>query len=313
MNVKSKNLEITVGPCKKMPDIAVIIGIHYDCSKLNLIKLKTNNPGELLTGAECAALGYSLFEVIRDKFIGSPLELSRSRVSRVDCNSINGKFLISWNTQGSMSMLRKTLGLAISTLDPSKLYSKYAENIKLLGGKQDRSVFNHCASSMVDAIKKGIKIAVAGKINIDNDKLKAIIDKVESKMPIMTVIPNDTTKPAKIVCNACEFPTVKATGIAAVVVADYIRAKSGGMGVDVYTGEVVVFNHSWPTKQKTLKDASRIKDYIRQKYEKLGTEFSCVLAYMAITQGYADCCTTTQIIKTKPTASSMVELIKKTL
>jgi hypothetical protein len=309
MNVKSKNIEITVGQCKKMPDIAVLLGIYYDCSKINLIKLKTNNPGELYTGAEGSALGYALFEVIRDKFIGSPLELSRSRVSRVDCDSINGKLLITWNTQGSLSMMRKTIGLAVSTLDPIKLYSKYAENIKLLGGKQDRTVFNYYAAAMVDALKKGIKIAVSGKINIDEARLKDVITRVEGKMPTMSGIPKEVSKSEKHTEYVCDFPSVKASGIAAVVTADYIKSKSGGMGVDVYTNEIIIYNKSWPSKHTILKDNSKIKDYTRQKYEKLGSDFACILAYMAITQGYAECCTISQIIKNKPKASDMADLI----
>ena len=182
MESKLKNLTLVVGMCKKVPDIAVLMGLHYDCSKINLINLKTNNPSdELLNGAESSALGYALFEAIRDKFIGSPLELARSRVSRVDCDSINGKFLISWNTQGSVSMLRKTIGLALSCLDPAKLYAKYAENMKLLGGKNDRDVFNYLANEMIDAIKKGIKVDVVGKINVDAAKLKDLLAKVDNK------------------------------------------------------------------------------------------------------------------------------------
>lgn len=313
METSLKNITLVVGICKKMPDVAVVLGFHYDCSKTNLIKLKTNNPSEtLITGAEGSSLGYALFEAIRDKFIGSPLELSKSRVSRVDCDSINGKFIITWNTQGSISMIRKTIGLALSTLDPAKLYSKYAENIKLLGGKNDRDVFNYCANEMLTAIKKIVKISVVGKIKIDMPKMKDLITKVDKKMPKPTTIPKGT-KPDKHADELCNYPHIKVSGIAAVVVADYIRSKSGGMGVDVYTGRVVVYNKSWTTKQSSLKKADRIKDYVRQKYEKLGKDFACVLAYMAITQGYAECCTVTQIIKSNPTPQSMVELIKKNI
>lgn len=312
MEAKHKNLTLTVGMCKKVPDIAVLMGFHYDCSKINLINLKSNNPPEvLLTGAEGSALGYALFEAVRDKFIGSPLELSRSRVSRVDCDSINGKFLISWNTQGSVSMLRKTIGLALSTLDPAKLYSKYAENIKLLGGKNDRDVFNSLATEMIDAIKKDVKIAVVGKIKVDIAHLKDILNKVDKKQPKQTSVPKGT-KPQNHDECPCEYPHVKVSGIAAIVVADYIKSKSGGYGVDVYDGKVVVYNNSWETKKKSLQ-GSRIKDYVKQKYEKLKGDFAFILAYLAITQGYADCCTISQIIKTTPTAASMSGLIQKSL
>jgi len=313
MEVKLKDITLVVGQCSKLSDIAVIMGIHYDCSKNNLINLKTNNPtADLLTGAEGSALGFALYEIIRDKFIGSPLELSKSRVSRVDCDSINGKLLISWNTQGSMSMLRKTIGLALSALDPPKLYSKYAENIKLLGGKNDRDVFNYYANEMIAAIKKGIKITAVGKIKIDSGKMKELLSKVENKQPKSETLPKGSKAPQHTDC-ICSYPSIKVSGIAAIVIADYIRSKSGGMGVDVFTDSIVIYNNSWPSKQAILKKSDRIKDYVRQKYEKLGKDFPCILAYMAITQGYSECCTVSSIIKSKPTPANMVELIKKSI
>ena len=113
------------------------------------------------------------------------------------------------------------------------------------------------------------------------------------------------------------FAPLKANGVAAVVVVDYILGNSGGMGAEVYDDKVVVFNHSWKTKQTSLKKVDRIKGHVRQKYEKLNNakskEFHNLLAYMAITQETADCCTVTKIIKTKPTPVSMIELIKKAL
>jgi hypothetical protein len=319
MEAKLKNVELCVGPCKKLPDIAVIMGIQYKCDKHCLSKLQANsNCGELYDGAESAARGFALYEVIRDKFIGSPLELSRTRVSRVSCNALNGKFLISWNTQGTASMLRKTVGLALSTLNPPKLFAKYAENMKLLGGKSDRKVFNMWASDMIKAINKSVKFAVAGKIKTTVPKLKELLSKVVKKQPKMDASAvKDMSKPAKHSEYKTDFPTVKVSGIAAVATADYIRNQSGGMGVDVYTDKIIVSNQSWTTKQKSLRKADRVKNYVRQKYEKLDTPkykaFACVLAYLSITQGFADCCTVSKLIKSKPSPSSMVELIKKAL
>ena len=196
MELKYKNLTTIVGQCSKVPDITVLLGIHYKCSKENLMNLKNNKPSEkLLDGAESSSLAYALFEAIRDKFIGSPLELSRSRVSRVDCDCINGKLTISWNTQGTFSMLRKTLGLALTTLDPAKLYSRYAENIKLLGGKNDRDVFNYLASELSAVIKKEVKIVAVGKIKMDAAKLKELLNAIEKKQPDMTTLPKGIKPP----------------------------------------------------------------------------------------------------------------------
>lgn len=318
MEVKGKKIELVVGVTKKVPDIAVIMGFAFNANKHCLGKLSCDSKCELYKGAEHAALGYALFETIRDKFVGSPLEMSRSRVSSVSCNSIDGQFLISWNTQGSLSMMRKTTGLALSALNPIKLYSKYAENMKLMGGKADRSVFNSCVSDMVAGIKKGVKIVVVGKIKTTPAKLKEMVGKIEKKQPNAdTPASKDCTKPPKHDDHKCEYPTIKASGIAAAATAFYIRTKSGGMSVSVCDnssgGVIVIYNQSWKTKQKALKESNRVKDFVRQKFEKLKSEFAPVFAYLCITQEVANCCTVSKIIKTKPSASSMSGLISKIL
>ena len=108
-----------------------------------------------------------------------------------------------------------------------------------------------------------------------------------------------------------EFPTLKVSGIAGAAVSDYIR--SNQMNMSQLGSEIIIYNKSFPSKVSSLKKADRIKNYVKQKYEKLGKEFSCVFAYLVITQQLGDCCTTTSIIKSKPSAGSMIELIKKGL
>lgn len=315
MEHKVKNINVCVGMSRKSPDLAVIMGIHFKCDWSCLTQLKNNITCDTVyNGAEDSALAYALFEHIRDKFIGSPLELSKSRVSRVSCDSQNGKFVISWNTQGSLSTLRRTIAVALASLTPMKLYSKYAENMKLLGGKSDRACFNHSANSMANAIKSNISIVAVGKIKMDAAKLKDLVNRVSIKIPKQETPPaKEITKPEKRKDYSHTFPVVKASGIAAVLVADYIRSKSGGMAVELDSDRVVVYNKSWEVKHKALKQAARINDYVRTKYEKLGKDFPCILAYYAITQEFTDCDTVSKILKTKLTPSNAKDLLKKAM
>lgn len=313
---KLKNIELTVGLCKKVPDVAVIMGIHFDVCHAALFKLNESfsfdnmKGNKVYTGSERAALAYALYLTIRDKMVGSPLEIARSRVSRIEFDAQGGKFMLSWNTQGSLSMLRKTIGIALSSLNPHKLYSKYAVNCKNLGCSADRSIFNYVANEMADEIKKGVKIAAVGKIKVDSSKIKDLLKKVETKLPKLSN-EKGTTKPPAHDKFVHEFPVVKATGVAASAVEDYIRSQ--GMGTASLGNEIIVYNKSFTSKKATLKKADRIKTYIRQKYEKLGADFSCVFAYLCITQKYCTCCSATTIIKSKPSASSMLSLIQKAL
>jgi hypothetical protein len=311
MQVKHKNIELNLAQCKRVADIAVIMGFHFKVDKQCLNMLKCNHPSDTnYNGMESASLGYALYELVKEKLAGSPLEIAKSKVSRISCNGLNGKFLLSWNTSG-FSGLRKTLAVALGCLSAPKLYSKYAENMKLLGGKSDREVFNTVANQMTDAIKKSIKFGVIGKIKVDEPKIKDLLSKVEPKIPNQEILKG--TKPIpKYTDHIHSFPKVKASGIEAIAVADYISAKSGGMSVDVFDGYVVVYNKNADTKIKQLKNKGRISDYVK-KYEKLKDDFYGVFGYMAIIQNLAECCTISTIIKSKPKASEMVDLIFKNI
>jgi hypothetical protein len=317
MEVRNKNLSICVGVSKRVPDIAVSItipasGISDQCLK----ELICNCAGdkELREGSEMAALVYAIFEQIRDKLVGSALELSKSRVSNVSCSAIHNNFVIRWNCQGTGSSLRKTCGLAASCMNPAKLFSKYSENIKFLSGKTgSREHFNYCAKKIAESIKKGVTIAAVGKINLDKDKLGEILKVVGSKFPDIEVPKEIETPPKHEGHVQVHYPLVKASGFAAACVADYIRSNSAGMGVQVVNSGVVVYNQSWETKHKQLREDRRIKDYVLKKYERLGAEFPALFAYFATTQGYADGETVAKIIKSKPKPAELVALIKAAL
>lgn len=316
MEAKLKNLTLTVGECKKVPDVAVVMGMYFDVCNAAIMKLdesfswdnlKTNNC--FFTGSEQAALAYALFHTIRDKLVGSPLEVARSRVSRIECYAKEGKFMISWNTQGSVSALRKTIGIVLSTMNPHKLFAKYSTNIKNLGGKANRDEFNYVANQMVDSIKKSIKIAVVGRIKVDAVKLKDILAKVDKKQQKLSH--EKGIKPGPHDKFTHSFPSIKATGIASVAAEDYIRSQ--GMGTAAMNDEIIIYNRSYESKKAAFKKVDRIKTYVRQKYEKLGKDFPCVFAYLSITQKSCTCCSATAILKNKPSTGSMVELIKNSL
>ena len=147
LEFKQKQLKVCVARCKKTPDIAISLCIPYQCNKHCLQTLKNKRTSDTMyNGCEASALAYALYLCIYDKMAGSPLEMSKSRVSSVNCSSQNNHFIINWNTQGSISTLRRTIAFSLQCLNPSKLYSRYAENMKMLGGKGDKSVFATCAN-----------------------------------------------------------------------------------------------------------------------------------------------------------------------
>jgi len=286
-----------VVPTKSVADITVCITLAYrGASALCLHSLMggaqptTLLPGQkevaLLPGTEEAALAFAVYETVRDKLVGSPLELMKSRVSRVSCGSFDGSFVISWNCPGTVSSLRKTAGLAVSCLNAAKLYSKFSENMRYLSGKGgDRGVFDHCAAAMAKAFK-AVHVLAVGRININAAKLGAACDIVAKKQPAAADSHPKGTAPPKHAA-ADVFPPIKCHGMEAAILADYIRASSGGMSVATTERGVVVFNHGWPAKRRHLEDAKRIGDYTAKKY-KDSPELPAAFVYFMITQGFMD-------------------------
>jgi hypothetical protein len=321
MEIKDKGISLVVGVSKRVPDIAISLGFHFSgiasCC-LNKLLCNCSEHEELMKGSHEAALAYAIFETVRDKLVSSPLEVSKSRVSNVTCKTIENMLTISWNCQGTGSSLRKTSGLVLSCLMPHKLFTKYSENMKFLQGKSgNKEEFIYCAKKAIEGIKKGIQISAVGKINTDEKKLKEILSVIVKKFPEFEklddgVMPKiDANKNEEV--SDVEFPLLKCSGLTAIYVADYIRSNSGGMGVDVVNDGVIVYNTSWSSKKKQLVEMRRIKDYVDRKYKKLGSEFSNLFAYFAITQKYANAAVVAKIIKSKIAIDKIPTEIKDAL
>jgi len=320
METRVKNVTLLLGITKRVPDIAVSMSFSYpgiaDCCIKQLLCNCSSKSSQLKKGSHEAALSYAIYEVIRDKFVSSPLELSKTRVSNITCKSIDNHFTISWNCQGTGSSLRKTCGLALSCLYPHKLFSKYSENIRFLSGKNgNKEEFAYCVKKMNEGINKYIQISAVGKISMDATKLKEILSAAVDKMSKTENIgsgssPEYSNNDSQ---HEEEYPIIKCSGIAAAATADYIRTNSGGMGVDVCNHGITIYNTAWNAKKKQLSDSRRIGDYIQKKYERLGAEFPNLFAYFVSTQSYGNSLTISKIIKNKQPASKMKELIKDTI
>ena len=87
------------------------------------------------------------------------------------------------------------------------------------------------------------------------------------------------------------------------------------MSVSIDESGVTIYNHSWESKHKQIKDAKRIKDYVHKKYDKLEDkdELSPIFAYFALSQGLANSVVAAQVISTKLKTDRLIELLKKTL
>ena len=321
MQVKEKQIVLTVATTKRVADIVISISIPFKGVSIHCLKkLTCNCPDDtgLAKGSEEASLAFALFEAVRDKLSGSGLELFKTKASNVSCASISDSLVITFHTQGTGTSLRKTCGILLSCLNPIKLFAKYSENMKFLSGKSgNREEFNFFVKKLADGIKKEISIVAVGKINTDAAKLKDIIKVLVTKLPTIELpSAKETETPGKKADEEKEtYPIVKCDGLSAAIIADYIRNNSNGMSVGIIDEGVVIYNKSWESKHKQLKDSKRIKDYINKKYAKLEDkeELSAIFAYFSLSEGFINSNIAEKIIASKLKTDKLIELLKKAL
>lgn len=311
---KNKRINICIEPCKKIPDLAVLISFKYECSTSCLKKLKYNAPAlepKLSKDSDESALVYSLVECIKEKLTGNPLEMLKSKVSSMKCWQLNKQFMISFKCQGTGSALRKVLSVSLSCMAPQKLFSKYSENIRFLGGVPNKKHFLYAVDKLNQGLEQ-INICAVGKININSEKLNNLTSSISKKLPeLMKVKKSDMEHPEERECVGKMYPVVKANSLESLFIADYIRSNSGGMGVELHDGVVEVYNDKWDSKRKQLSDKKRISDYVDKKYSKLvNNNLECVVNYYGISSSYVDYNISKKLMKMKLNLSDIKKMIK---
>jgi hypothetical protein len=296
---------------KLLPNAVVTIGFKYQCNWFVLQKLIRGQPCsclELAYASENTCVAYSIYEIIKEKLVGSPLEQSKSKVSAMSCNYQNGEFIMTLSCPNNLPTIKKNLLVVMSKITPHKYYTKYAHNITLLNGKPSKSEFLYCAD-LLKAIT--INVFIIGKFNITDDKFSDIVEKTSAKYIKPPAQTGDRPRSLDKNQGRTDYPTNIADGYTAVFVKDFIKSETG-LPVVIHSGEVIVYNRKWVVTSKKITDDT-VKKYSDQKYAKLNDNFIPMTLYMAATECLLDVPNMIKMYKDNPSPSVAVEYIKKAL
>jgi hypothetical protein len=288
---------------------AAAVSISFSAPEINwfvLQKLKGEKPcgcDTLASGSEYTALAYCVFDAVRDKLIGSPDAQMKSKTTCVSMGFCHGNFIISYVCQPSLTAVRKSLGLALSRMDAGKMYPRYQKYMRLLGGKPNRDEFDYCVA-MLDVEPN---IVICAKTDITKDKLKAIQEVVEKKLPEQTKGPKGV-KPESFSkdMGETEYPTVSGDGVSSMFVLDFLDAIQVPA---LFDGKNIILY----TKNKVPADASKIERYTASSYGKLKDKINQVAVFSATSRGLLCFGHLGQLENEKLTPSSIASMIKKAL
>lgn len=314
---KAGGLTVYIAPTKLVGNVAVSMCFPMHVNGCALAKMGAGGQDCGSTcfpsGTEEAAVCYSLYLMINQVLCGDPLAISKSKVSSVTCCGHNGLFSINWNVKGTVSAVRKSVGLALRVLNPAKMYPVYCRVLREVGGVPKKESFAYVASEAASAVKSSLTVGVVGNINVDKDKLDGMLEVLKKKHSVAAVEGSKSKPTDHTDCEHTNYAEVKTTGWASAAVSDYLRFKVRGLNPTLCDKYLLLpmKQSAYETLAKKAKDG--VKAYVAAKYTKLGDNLGVVFGYMTLSSGMLCACDVKSMINAKLTASTVEGAINKAL
>lgn len=314
---KAGGLSLYVSPTKLVGNVAVSLCFPMKVNGCSLAKMGAGGQDCGSTcfpaGTEEAAVCYSLYLMVNQILCGDPLAISKSKVSSVTCCGHNGLFSINWNVKGTVSAVRKSVGLALRVLNPAKMYAVYSRVLREVGGTPKKESFAYVANEATDAVKSSLTVGVVGNINIDKEKLDGMLEVLKKKHNVSAVTGSKTKPSDHTECDHANYAEVKTSGWASAVVSDYLRFKVRGLNPTLCDKHLLLpmKQSMYETLAKKVKDG--VKVYVASKYTKLEDNLGVVFGYMTLSSGMLCACDVKSMINAKVNASAIEAAITKSL
>lgn len=308
------NLKLAVCSSKLVPDIVVSLSFASTMNGCFWNKLcgNSHNPQGFPKGSEEAIIAYCLYSNVRAILAGDPQAIMKNKVASVGAGYSDGHFYICWRTKGTYSAARKSLGLALKGLTPSKMFSNYSTLVKSLGVSSSRNAFNAAANTLNKAIQASVHCLIVGNIKKPE---QAVLDDFLSVV-VKKLNPPEVEGDKKLdgdysPCSMENLTEIKSKGWEALCLIDYIMSKVRGLPVYNYGDSVCVGLPAARWKTISNKLAQHTKDYSK-KYsdaQKMGV----LAAYSGLANSQINCKTALELVKKGLSSADVEKALKSSL
>jgi hypothetical protein len=282
---KKDGINLYVAPTKLVGDVAISLSFPMIVDGCALSKLGRNGSCDskcFPVGSEEAALCYALYMVVEQVLAGDPLAVSKSKVGKVSCGAHNDMFFINWNTKGTVSAARKSIGLALRSLNPGKLNSIYSRLIRDIGGVPKRESFAYVASNAAKAINSNLTIGIVGNINVDKKKIDDMLEVLAKKKNVSDITDSKSKPSDHSKCDHTHYTEVKVSGWESAALSDYLKFKVKGLNPVLCNNNLIINmkKSNWESAIKKLK--LFVKDYAESKFGRVKADLPQIFAYLTI-------------------------------
>jgi hypothetical protein len=324
MNSKHKAISLCIKSAKKTTgDVCIVASISSKFNSKHFEILECKHYDDVQVGLDYTAVGYSIYQCVKYNLTANPLASMKGKVSAVRAGIKNKSLNISINTQPSLTQVRKCINITLKCLTPRKLYSLYEKNMKSVGQKPNRQVFNACANDIARAISTDVKFAVIGKLSLSRSKdgkaipeQKTVDDFVKKlKSPDQgSLLSPAGSIPPSLSESEEKFPVNKCSDVDAVFLSSYIESTSK-VPHKVVDGGILVYSSVWESEKKKLADKKKVVLFVSKKlvHPSVKQYLPEVLAYRAAVSGNADATLVKKLLKNKLSEKDIVDSIVKSL
>ena len=285
---KKGNITLTVASTKATANCAVSMCFDMEVNCCSLSRLSTGGccceSKNIPKGTEEACLGYSLFLMVEQILCGNPKAVASHKVGSVVCGAHNGMFFINWDTKGTVSSVRKSIGSALKVLKPARMYPIYQKHMKELGISPSKDNFAYVADMANKSIKSHLYVFAVGNVKADKDKVEDMLDVIVKKLDLPSVDGSKSKPTEHINCKHEDQTEIKVSGWQSAVLTNFIKTytKCSVYLCDKYL-LLPIKESVWETQAKKTKEYA--KDYAVAKYSKAGKDVAEIFAYTSIING----------------------------
>ena len=307
---KGKNNHILFHPSNVGSSACVLISIpvgEVSCCVVDMIKNGCPQKLEdVPKGTSMSAVAISLYNCILKKIGVNVVSMAKHKLGASCCNIVNNNLVMSFNTQGNATSVRKVIVDVAKNLSCST-YSHYSSYMRLLGLRPLREHHDHCLNKLIDGMKD-ISIFITGKVKLDKDKVIDMSERFDDNINIPSKVsgsssPNETGK------SCLHENGINVSGYEGVVVSMYVKSKVFA-NVSVHNKSVIVSDEKFSSDK--IKDNKHITQMFDTKVMKVN-DVEGQIAYVGAVLCECDGNSLKKLIKDKNNKNDYVNLVKKAL
>ena len=313
---KKGGLSVFIAPTKTVGDVVISMCFALDADGCTLSKL--NGCGSECSshcfpaGSEEACLAYSLYSTVKQVLAGNALAVYKTKVGDVKCGIHDGMFFINWKVKGTVSAARKSLGMALKCMAPSKMWPVYSRCIRMLKASPNKETFSYVADAATKNIKDSLHVGIVGNIKADKAKLKDLVDTVSKRLNVEGTSGSKTKPSGHTECDHSHVTELKISGYSSLLISDYLQNKIKGLNPMVFNKKLILMIKpaQWETLTKKLKPG--VKDFVATKYMKV-SDLGEVLGYYGLSSGVLCASDARSMLNGQLSASTLEGAINKYL